>query len=173
MAKRKVSGVRECTVPQTLFLPPVPSVEEAEMTGTEGTGGRFDVYQIETGVYAGPRSLGGVLPRLLDCCLGPPRGDLLDPHGHLPTCTLVRLGGAFAPRKENAACASRERPRGCANGDLRPWSTPTGPFMYQYFYVSVLFVGRLGAFEDLFDGLPFLSTADSVGLALCVVRELR
>ena len=41
------------------------------------------------------------------------------------------------------------------------------------FYVSVLFVGRLGAFEDLFDGLPFLSTADSVGLALCVIRELR
>ena len=70
MAKRKVSGVRECAVPQTLFLPPVPSVPVISASSTGGTRGRFDVYQIETGVYAGPRSLGGVLPRLLDLLLG-------------------------------------------------------------------------------------------------------
>jgi hypothetical protein len=70
VAKHKVPGVRECAVPQTLFLPPEPSVPVISASSTEGTGGRFDVYQIETGVYAGPRSLGGVLLRLLDLLLG-------------------------------------------------------------------------------------------------------
>jgi hypothetical protein len=69
VAKRKVSGVRECAVPQTLFLPPMPSVPVISASSTEGTEGRFDVYQIETGVYAGPRSLGGILFRLLDLLL--------------------------------------------------------------------------------------------------------
>jgi hypothetical protein len=43
----------------------IPLVDESAAVSTEGTGSRFGVYQIETGVYAVLRSFGGSFLSLL------------------------------------------------------------------------------------------------------------
>ena len=114
-----------------LNLLPVPSVPFIPASSTEG---RLGVYQIETGVYAALRSLGGGLLRLLDLLLG------------VSSCRIFSIRAAISRPILLFASVARLRhestmlplpaggvPEGVPNGNLRACPTPTGRFMYQYY----------------------------------------